>query len=261
MSQLAVVFFFLFFFFSSPSGPVAVVVVTALPTGAAGCSGERGSVGGAHLQPPSEPNKVESSTLQQEELVVSYTPVGSDAQDGLLFLLTESSATTLSTSVEYVLQLQYDTYNADEYFEGFLFRLSSPDGSLSDTTTMLMVDDGGSGASTTTTPSQVAAVCTAANLGGVTHVDKEHKYNATALLVVDEPGEYELQVTAVFENGVEDDGTWASEWAYSTFRLEFQNDPVVGDTATNGAETSASTSSAAAASSAALLLLAALLVQ
>jgi len=183
--------------------------VNAYPAGAGGCSGERGSVGGVHLSPP-QGGEVDEEPLADHSLVVEYGPF--DNLDSST--LGADSVTTLSTGNVYNLYLQGDGISDADVFKGFLFRLADSAGG--DASTFLSVAPGSEAVS------QVAGVCTILGIGGVTHTSNSEKTDAIARMEVTTPGSYNLQVTAVFENGREDGGVWESSWAYGSYDLVFE---------------------------------------
>jgi len=188
-------------------------MVSAFPGGAGGCSGQQGSVGGFHLSPPTDINQIESTDLASKGLIATYdTPDETDTQ---AFALGRGTTTIIEAGTLYTVYLTPDqdaAVNASEFL-GFLFRLAGPDGM--DTSDALSV------APVAADTSQEAAVCTRDGIGGITHTSNVPKERTGALLQVDVPGTYDLQVTAVFRNGADADGVWVSDWAFNSYNLQF----------------------------------------
>jgi len=185
-----------------------------------GCSGSAGSVGGAHLAPPVDPNSVESSTLASKSLFVAYDTPGEDGSGASTDTLVPGSTTTLRTFTPYTWYLT--SVGETVAFKGFLFRLEDAD-------TFGTAVDAAAASALSVDPifgaeSQVSQICTAIGVGGVTHTSNVEKTVAVAIVEAVEPGTYELQVTAVFDNGVDDvTGTWVSEWAFDNYTLVFED--------------------------------------
>jgi len=133
-------------------------LVAAFPTGAGGCSGAQGSVGGPHLTPP-DPGTVNSASLEASGLQVFYSAADSDTQDLIPFDL-EGVPAGVPTSANLILVLaQSGSLGREVPFKGFLFRLSDSNGT--DTASYLSVSP------SFATESQIAQVCTAISIGGV----------------------------------------------------------------------------------------------
>lgn len=183
----------------------------AYPTGAGGCSGVNGSVGDLHLMGPI----FQTGPLATTKLAVAITDGDVAVQDTqaaaeALTPLTDGGSATITVGEPYTIQL-YAPGGEDE-FEGFLFRLAPKAGSTADTSAYLIPSD-------TETNSQLADVCLALNLGGVTHKSKLEVAMVTTQIMVDEPMELELQVTAVAHNGFLPNGTHRSIFYHDTYQI------------------------------------------
>jgi len=203
--SVAIILLFNFVFF-----PVAF----AFPSGAGGCSGVRGSVMGFHTSPP-DPNQITEESLAAQSLVVEVGLAGGGEANPL----TAGSTTNLDTDTEYDLVLRAA---GTDLFKGFLFRLSESGGS--ETAGYLDVAPG------LEAESQEALECLQESppLGGVTHTTGSEKRTAVARMVVPDSGNYNLQVTAVLNNGLDESGTWVSSWAHDSYNFAF--DAAGGDT-------------------------------
>lgn len=171
-------------------------------------------VDGEHLYPRMDPNEIdETNSLAEKGLAVSYVDVDGSTSSPLI---SAPETTVLRTDVAYDLILEVDgTENARE-FKGFLFRLADPD--ARDTTAFLSV------ASDAEEYSQVSAVCLGQGIGGITHTSSNAQDRAITRIEVNEPGTKELQVSAVFDNGINNDGVWQSTYAFESFRLQFDTE-------------------------------------
>jgi len=223
-----------------------VPLAGAFPSGAGGCSGVQGSVGGVHLVPEMEPSVVESSSLEEAGLTVSFADAASSSNT----TLSSITGNILSAGTPYTLYLNIDEGAAEDHFTGFLFRITSPVATTQSTstdaldyTTLLAVDP------TFADMSQISSVCTAIGIGGVTHTSADHKTSASSVIQVDTPGTYTLEVTAVFGNDWEGEA-WESKWAYSTYDLTAMAVGDGGSSSSSGTTTGSSETSAEGASGA-----------
>lgn len=195
----------------------------AFPDGAGGCAG-RSSLGLPHTSPDEDPNVVARHNLTDKGLMVATETRNQPSRE-----LFTTSINTLYTAVSYDLTLQANERVQDAEFRGFLFRLTDPLGF--DTTPMLAVVDN--------VISQAAEACTILEIGGVTHITNDPKTEVKALIRVNRPCNLTLEVTAVFRNRWESsvvssnpNGTWFSDYAFSTFELTFAEAPFVSRTPT-----------------------------
>jgi len=201
----------------------------AFPTGAGGCNGVQGSVGGPHFGSVASGvnSTVVSGVLADRGWIVQSSLSGSSFSSSLLPFVeggddgtsTGPSQAVLDVGTEYQLLLTVPTASGDggQPFKGFLFRLKSNDNANQDTTAFVSVDP------QYETASHVAAVCLAKNLGGVTHLNNDDKTEVGALLNVGHPGSYLLEVTAVARNSIDTEtGNWVSQYYFNSYQLHFE---------------------------------------
>lgn len=208
----------------------------ALPTGAGGCQGKRGAVGGLHLSA----DTVSATTLNfRLAYLVTMEPADGSGNVTILEQLPPEELgiiqnNDLVANTPYILSLKQDpAYEADSAqviednlsqigfspineFRGFLFRIENINDPSEDTTSFIEPID--------TSYSSVAAQCTAINIGGVTHINNDLKQLAQALVMIPNNGLYRLDVTAVIKNRVEATEAQGqvriSQFAYTPYGLD-----------------------------------------
>ncbi|GKZ00230.1 hypothetical protein MPSEU_000975900 [Mayamaea pseudoterrestris] len=168
---------------------------SAYPTGAGGCAGG-GSVGGPHLNSTS----IVTGSLNDFGAVIYF---------GAVDKLVVGQVTNFTIDEEHTMVI-----TSDKTFRGLLFRLTSdgdanfdPRGALTVSPDLPVLE-------------QISQVCFDEGIAGVTHLNNTDKTITEAVLKTNQVVEgLTLEITLVVSNRIMDNGTFVSEYYWSSYQL------------------------------------------